>query len=173
MKLAVYAGSFDPITYGHQDLIERASLLFDKVIVGIGVNSAKKPLFTTEERLAMVGGFVEPYPNVTVEAFEGLLIDFCRRKGAAIIVRGLRAATDFDYELGIAQANRTQNQFIDTVFLPTKPEFAFVSSSVVKELCKHGGMVRDFVNHNVERALWAKFGLKDPYLKKAETEKKE
>lgn len=156
-RIAVYAGSFDPVTYGHTDLIERASKMFDQVIVGIGVNSSKKPLFDVKHREQLLLGVCRKFENVTIESFDGLLIHFCEKKGASFIVRGLRAAMDFEYELGIAHANKTQDKGIDTLFLATSPEFSFVSSSVVKEIAKYGGIVRQFVDPKVEAALWQKF----------------
>ncbi len=160
-RIAVYAGTFDPVTYGHLDLIERSSKMFDELVVGIGVNSSKNPLLSLRERMALLKLECEKFENVMVTSFDGLLIDFARASKATTLVRGLRAAMDFEYELGICQANRTQDKTIDTVFLATSPEFSFVSSSIVKEICKHGGIVRQFVSHNAERVLWEKFGFND------------
>lgn len=158
-RIAVYAGTFDPVTCGHEDLINRASKMFDQVIVAIGVNSAKKPLFALEERIDLLQRSLRRWhrDNIEVTSFEGLLVNFCVERKAEVIVRGLRAAMEFDYELGIAHANLTQEKGIDTIFLPTKPEFSFVSSSVVKELAKHGGDVHQYVSNSVEKALWEKF----------------
>jgi len=162
-RIAVYAGSFDPITLGHQNVIRRALCVFDLVHVAIGVNSSKKPLFTTEERIDLIKRAIGPLISareIVVESFEGLLVNYCMRIGACAIVRGLRAASDFEYELGIAQANKTQQTDIETVFLATEPNYSFVASSVVKEIAKHGGNVRDFVSPEVEHALWRKFDAK-------------
>lgn len=156
-RIAVYAGSFDPMTFGHEDLIRRASTLFDRVVVGIGVNSSKKPLFELEERVALLSQMCRQFDNVEVASFSGLLVNFALERKATAIVRGLRAAMDFDYELGIAHANKTQAKSLDTVFLPTNPEFSFVSSSVVKEIAKYGGNVRAFVSPVIEEALRQKF----------------
>lgn len=164
MTIAIYAGSFDPPTIGHLNIIERASAVFDEVIVAIGVNSSKKPLFDLNERKEMLSKALIQRPvfetrTVWIMSFEGLLITFCLQQRAKVLVRGLRAATDFDYELGIAQANATQTREVQTLFLATEPKYSFVSSSTVKELAKHGGNVRDFVDPAVEIALYKKFGL--------------
>lgn len=152
--IAVYAGSFDPVTLGHTDLIERAKKMFDHLIVAIGVNSSKKPVFSLAERIFLLKATC---PGIDVVSFEGLLSTFCTQQGATVIVRGLRAAGDFEYELGIAHANRTQNTDIDTVFMPTKPEFSFVSSSTVKEIARHNGNVLQFVAPVVAEVLRRKF----------------
>jgi pantetheine-phosphate adenylyltransferase len=155
---AVYAGSFDPVTLGHVDLIARASNIFDQVIVGIGVNSSKKPTFSTEERIQLIAAACSDLGhNIEVTAFEGLLVNFCKKVGASVIIRGLRAVTDFEYELGIAHANATQVPEIDTYFLPTKPEFSFVSASVVREIAKYGGDLHKYVPPVVSEALREKF----------------
>lgn len=157
---AVYAGSFDPITLGHQNIIHRVAGLFDHLIIAIGVNSSKKPLFTQDERVAMIKKTLGPLISareIQVETFEGLLVDYCSSKNAQVIVRGLRAASDFEYELGIAQANKTQQTGIETIFLNTDPNYSFVASSIVKEIARYGGNVRAFVAPEVEHALWKKF----------------
>ena len=118
--LAVYAGSFDPVTNGHIDLIDRASKLFQSVIVALGVHPTRTPLFSVDERMALLREVIRPFSNVSVESFDGLLIDYCRSVGARVIVRGLRAATDFEYELQIAHANADLEPDVDTVFLPTR-----------------------------------------------------
>jgi pantetheine-phosphate adenylyltransferase len=157
LRLAVYAGSFDPPTLGHLDLIERASALFSDVIVGIGRHPTRSPLFTVEERLALVSRISSHLPNVTVEAFDGLLINFCKQKGARIIVRGLRAATDFEYELQIAHANADLEPNIDTVFLPTRTKMGFISASLVREIARHGGDVSRYAPASVCEALARKY----------------
>lgn len=160
MTKAVYAGSFDPITLGHMDLIERAFRTFDEVVIAIGVNSAKKPTFPIEERIelikasALIGSWE---PRITIASFDGLLVNFCKTIGANVIIRGLRAVSDFEYELGIAHANASQAPNIDTFFLPTKPEFSFVSSSIVREIARYGGDLSKYVTPIVEKALRAKF----------------
>ena len=156
-RLAVYAGSFDPVTLGHLDLIERASALFSDVIVAVGVHATRQPLFTLEERVALLGDVVKPLNNVSVEWFDTLLIDFCRAKGARVIVRGLRAATDFEYELQIAHANADLSPEIDTMFLPTRTKHGFVSASLVREIASHGGDVSRYAPKHVVTALQAKF----------------
>jgi len=156
-RLAVYAGSFDPPTLGHLDLIERASALFSDVIVGIGRHPSRSPLFTVEERLDLVSRVSSHLPNVTVESFEGLLIQFCQRKHARIIVRGLRAATDFEYELQIAHANADLEPAVDTIFLPTRTKNGFISASLVREIASHGGDVSRYAPALVCEALTKKF----------------
>ena len=156
-RLAVYAGSFDPITLGHVDLVDRASALFSDVIVAIGVHPTRKPLFTAEERLALVREVTKDHKNVRVEKFDGLLIEYCRQRRARVIVRGLRAATDFEYELQIAHANADLCPEIDTIFLPTRTKHGFVSASLVREIASHGGDVSRYAPPVVCDALRAKF----------------
>jgi len=156
-RLTVYAGSFDPPTLGHLDLIERASALFSDVIVGIGRHPSRSPLFTIEERLHLVRQVSAHLPNVTVEAFDGLLIHFCQEKQARVIVRGLRAATDFEYELQIAHANADLEPEVDTVFLPTRTKNGFISASLVREIASHGGDVSRYAPGIVCEALRVKF----------------
>jgi pantetheine-phosphate adenylyltransferase len=161
-RLAVYAGSFDPPTQGHLDLIERASALFSDVVVGIGRHPTRSPLFSVEERLDLVARISANFPNVTVEAFDGLLIDFCKQKKARLIVRGLRAATDFEYELQIAHANADLEPDVDTIFLPTRTKNGFISASLVREIASHGGDVSRYAPAVVCDALAAKFGRPRP-----------
>lgn len=155
--IAVYAGSFDPVTLGHLDLIERAAKLFDEVIVAIGVHPTRRPLFTFEERHALIEEVVKPIPNARVDRFDGLLIHYCKDVGARVIVRGLRAATDFEYELQIAHANADMDASVDTVFLPTRANYGFISASLVREIASHGGNVGHYAPENVCRALREKF----------------
>jgi pantetheine-phosphate adenylyltransferase len=157
VRLAVYAGSFDPPTLGHLDLIERASALFSDVIVGIGRHPTRSPLFTVEERLSLVSRISAHLPNISVEAFDGLLIDFCKQKQARVIVRGLRAATDFEYELQIAHANADLEPNVDTIFLPTRTKNGFISASLVREIASHGGDVSRYAPSLVCEALVKKF----------------
>lgn len=157
-RLAVYAGSFDPVTLGHLDLIERASALFSDVIVAMGVHPTRKPLFSIDERLSLVASVSSHLPNVRVDAFDGLLIDYCRQQKARVIVRGLRAATDFEYELQIAHANADLCPEVDTIFLPTRTKHGFVSASLVREIASHGGDVSRYAPRAVCAALKAKFG---------------
>ncbi len=151
--IAVYAGSFDPVTNGHIDLIERATNVFDEVVVGVGVNSAKKYLFSEEERIDLIRKSLPIEKNVKVQAFQGLLVDFCHKVGSKIIIRGLRAVTDFEVELGIAHANADLAPDIDTFFLPTKPQFSFVSSSTVKEIARYAGRLDHYVPIHVAEAI--------------------
>ena len=145
MKRAIYPGSFDPVTNGHVDIILRSSKIVDRLIVGVLNNSAKKSLFSVEERVSMLKELTKDLPNVEVTSFDGLLVDYMREIDASIIVRGLRAVTDFEYELQIAQSNRKVAPEIDTVFLTTSIEYAYLSSSIVKEYARYGGDVTQFV----------------------------
>lgn len=137
MKTAVFPGSFDPVTSGHLDLIKRASKMFDRLILGVLINSSKKPLLTVEERVRLLKEVTKDLKNVEVEAFDGLLVDFVDRCDADVIVRGLRTSNDFEYELPLAQANYKLNESADTIFLATSPEYSYVSSSAVKELMRY------------------------------------
>jgi pantetheine-phosphate adenylyltransferase len=157
-RLAVYAGSFDPPTLGHLDLIERSSALFSDVLVAIGRHPTRNPLFSAEERVDLVRQVSSHLSNVTVEAFDGLLIELCKRKKARVIVRGLRAATDFEYELQIAHANADLEPNVDTVFLPTRTRNGFISASLVREISSHGGDVTRYAPAVVCEALVRKYG---------------
>lgn len=137
--LAIYPGTFDPPTLGHLDVIERASRLFDRIIVGIGVNTAKQPLLAAPQRSAALEASVRHLPNVEVEEFRGLLVEFCRAKGAKSIVRGLRATADFEYEFQMAMVNRRLADEVESVFLMTKWEYSYLSSSMVREVALLGG----------------------------------
>ena len=158
--LAVYAGSFDPATLGHLDLIERAAALFDNVIVAIGVHPTKNPLFSADERKSLIVSIASHIPNVVVDSFDGLLIEYCASKNASVIVRGLRVTTDFEYELQIAHANADLRPEIDTVFLPTRTKHGFVSASLVREIASHGGDVSRYAPKVVCEALVKKFAKK-------------
>ena len=158
MTKAIYPGSFDPVTYGHLDIIKRSSSMFDEVIVGVLNNSAKNPLFTTKERVEMLIEATKEYDNVSVICFDGLLIDFMKLNNISVIVRGLRAITDFDYELQIAQSNRkVSKETIDTVFLTTSIDYAYLSSSIVREYASYGTDVSDFVPEFVAKKLINRF----------------
>lgn len=155
--LAVYPGSFDPLTFGHFDLVERASKLFPKVIVAVGHNRARRPLFTLEERLTLLQQTCSGFPNVQVASFEGLLIEYVHQIGARVVIRGLRAGTDFEYELQMALANADIRPDIDTVFLPTRIRYGFISASLVREIASHGGDVSRYAPETVCAALRKKF----------------
>jgi pantetheine-phosphate adenylyltransferase len=152
MRRAVCPGSFDPPTNGHLDIIGRAALLFDEIVVAVLMNKTKKSLFTVEERIAMLTEMVAPYPNVMVDSFDGLLVDYCRVHDVRAIVKGLRAVTDFDYELQMAQMNQ-QLSGVDTLFMSTSPEWSFVASSLVKEIATFGGDVAHLLPATVHRHL--------------------
>ena len=154
---AIYPGSFDPVTYGHLDIIERASKVVDELIIGVLVNSAKNPLFTREERVRLIEETTKHLSNVKVETFEGLTIDFARTNGANLIIRGLRAVTDFETEMQIAQTNHSLNEDIDTIFFTTSLEYAFLSSTIVKEVAHYGSDVSKMVPPAVADALREKF----------------
>ncbi len=160
MRIGVYPGTFDPITNGHLDIIKRATRLFDKVIVAIGENPNKTPLFSMEERLYLAKEAVKnlPHPEkIEIEAFKGLLVDFAKKKGASVIIRGLRAVSDFEYEMQLALMNRKLSSNIDTIFLIPSLKWIFLSSSIVKEAAKLGGNVEDLVPKIVAKKLKEKF----------------
>lgn len=156
-KIAVVPGSFDPITNGHLDIIRRASKIFGQVNIVVMVNSAKDPLFTTEERLTLIEEVTADMPNVKVEASSGLLIHYAESVGASAIVRGLRAVSDFEYEMQITSMNRVLDESIETFFIMTKNQYSFLSSSIVKEVAKYGGDVSVLVPEQVQIALNRKF----------------
>lgn len=153
MKTAICPGSFDPITLGHLDIIQRAALMFDNVIVAVLINPGKNPSFTVDERIDMIKRAICDIPNVEVECFDGLLADYGRRKNAQVIVRGLRAVTDFEYEFQMALANRKMNRDIDTVFLTTSAQYMYLSSSMVKSIACFGGDISDFVPECICREI--------------------
>jgi pantetheine-phosphate adenylyltransferase len=151
----VCPGSFDPVTNGHLDIVGRASRLFDELIIGVLINQSKTGLFAIEERIEMLVEATSPYPNVRVAAFHGLLVDFCRDQGAAVVVKGLRAVSDFDYELQMAQMNIGLSG-VETLFMPTNPLYSFLSSSLVKDVVKWGGDVSAYVPDFVGERLVAR-----------------
>lgn len=161
MKTAIYPGSFDPVTLGHYDIIERSSKIFDRLIVGVLNNSAKSPLFSVEERVKMLKDVTKGLPNVEVMAFDGLLIDFARAKEAQVIVRGLRAVTDFEYELQMAQTNHKLAPDIETTFLTTSLEYSFLSSTTVKEIASFGRDISQFVPPIVSEKIKEKMEIKN------------
>ena len=145
MAIAIYPGSFDPVTFGHLDIIHRATRLFDEVIVGVLNNSAKSPLFSAEERVNILKKVTEDIPNLKIKSFSGLSVNFAKECNAKVIVRGLRAITDFEYELQLAQTNRILDKDIDTMFLTTSLEYAYLSSSTVKEAASFGADISEFL----------------------------
>lgn len=156
MKVAVYPGSFDPVTNGHLDIIERGAGLFDKLIVAVAKNPGKEPLFTLEERILMLEKSLSRFSNVEVSCFRGLLVDFAREQQASAILRGLRALSDFEYEFQMASVNRKIGD-IETVFMMTSNEYAYLSSSAVKEVASLGGCVKGFVPGHVMEMLMEKY----------------
>mgnify|MGYP001026932835 CR=1 FL=1 len=156
-KLAIYPGTFDPITFGHLDVIQRASELFDIVIVAVLENVAKTPLFTKEERVEMIKEAVKSIPNVEVDVFDGLLVEYAKRKGAIAIIRGLRAVSDFEYEFQMALMNRKISDGITTVFLMPHEKYTYLNSSIVRELARLNASVDDFVPEFVAKKLKEKF----------------
>ena len=155
MKRVVCPGSFDPITFGHLDIIERASALFDEVVIAVLVNKTKKTLFTVDERLEMIAEVTTQYPNVRVDSWSGLLVDYCERHDVKAIVKGLRAVTDFDYELQMSQIN-LQLKGVETLVMSTAPQHSFVSSSLVKEIATFGGDVSPYVPASIIAKLTAR-----------------
>ncbi|NLZ94066.1 MAG: pantetheine-phosphate adenylyltransferase [Firmicutes bacterium] len=145
MAIAIYPGSFDPITNGHQDIIDRASSIFDKVIVSVLENPRKKPLFTVEERVEMLNLIAAKYPNVEVDSFHGLLIDYAKKKNSNIVLKGLRAIADFEFEFQMALVNRKLDPHLETIFMMTSNRYSYLSSSIVKEIAFFGGDISDLV----------------------------
>jgi len=159
MKKAIYPGSFDPVTNGHMDMIQRASKIVDELVVGVLNNSAKKSLFSVEERVSMLKEMTRDMKNVTVDSFDGLMVDYMDEIGATIVVRGLRAVTDFEYELQIAQTNHKVNPKIDTIFLTTSLEYAYLSSTIVKEFASYGGDISNFVPERFIHDIYSKYNI--------------
>ena len=160
MRRAACPGSFDPVTNGHIDIIGRAALLFDEVVVAVGVNASKNRLFSPDERMDMLREAVEPWPNVKVDGFSGLLTDFCQERDISVLVKGLRAVSDFDYELQMAQMNSSLAP-VETVFVPTSPEYSFLASSLVKEVATFGGDVSGLVPPHVLARLTERLGSRE------------
>lgn len=156
-RVVVYGGSFDPVTIGHLDLIHRAAKLFDRVIVAIGRHPTRHPFFTFEERIELLRAVTADIPGVEVTSFDGLLVNFCKEVGARSIVRGLRAVTDFEYELQIAHANADMHPGVDTIFLPTRTNYGYISASLVREIASHGGDVSHYAPPVVCEALARRF----------------
>lgn len=153
MTRAIYPGSFDPVTFGHLDIIKRSASIVDELIVGVLNNGQKNPLFSVEQRVEMLREVTREYSNVKISSFDGLLIDFANQEGANVIVRGLRAITDFEYELQMSQTNHIMDPKIDTIFFTTSIEYAYLSSSTVKEIAMLGGDIRHFVPQVVIDAM--------------------
>ncbi len=160
MRTAIYPGSFDPITNGHLDVLQRATKLFDRVIVAVAKSDSKQPLFTLEERVQMVARAVRHLPNVEADSFEGLLVGYVEKRSAQAVVRGLRAVSDFEFEFQLALMNRKLNERFETIFMMPKDTYTFLSSRIVKELAQLGGDVSAFVPAHVRTALAAKFSRK-------------
>ena len=162
MSTAIYPGSFDPVTYGHIDIITRASNMFDHIIVSVLNNPSKSPLFTVEERVTMLREVTAHLPNVEIDSFSGLLVDYARQKDCHIAIRGLRAMTDFDYELHFAQTNSTISRGdLETVFLSTDLQYSFLSSSTVREIASYHGDISELVPKYVAKKLYSKFGYEN------------
>ncbi len=156
-KIAIYPGTFDPITNGHLDLVERGLMIFDEVIIAVAPSNRKQPLFNLRERLKMIRSAITRFKRARVEALNGLLIEYVRKKKGIAILRGLRAVSDFEYELQMAHMNRRLNTNIETVFMMPSEEYSFLTSSIVKEIASFGGSVKGFVTKEVEKALRKKF----------------
>ena len=156
-RIALYAGSFDPITNGHLDVIRRGTKVFERLIVAVADNPAKQSLFTKDERAEMIREVTKSFKNVEIDAFDGLVVDYVHRKKAGVILRGIRTISDFEYEYQMALTNRTFAQDIETVFVMTHEEYSFVSSRLIKEAVSMGGDVSSFVPREVEKRLKAKF----------------
>lgn len=155
--IAVCPGSFDPVTYGHLDIIKRGAKVFNEVHVVVLNNSSKHPLFTVDERIALIKEVTKDIPNVTVDSYQGLLVEYAKSVKASAIIRGLRAVSDFEYEMQITSMNRVLNDDIETFFIMTKNQYSFLSSSIVKEVAKYNGKVSELVPQIVEKALKEKF----------------
>lgn len=160
MKKAIYPGSFDPLTLGHVDIIKRSSKIVDELVVGVLNNSAKNSLFSLEERVSMIKEITESIPNVTVSSFDGLLVNHMTEINATIIVRGLRAVTDFEYELQIAQTNHVENPNVETIFLTTSLQYSYLSSTIVKEFASYGGDISKFVPEQFIDRIYEKYSLR-------------
>lgn len=157
MKIAIYPGSFDPVTVGHLDIITRSAAIFDKVIIGVLNNNQKSPVFSVQERVQMLEEVTRDLPNVKAQAFSGLLVDFAKEQNASVIIRGLRAMTDFEYELQMSQTNRQICPSVDTLFLTASVEFSYVSSSTVRELAFFGGDFSHFVPDCIVERIKSRF----------------
>ena len=160
-QIAVYPGSFDPITFGHLDIIERGLEVFDQIIIAVARNSEKKSLFTTEERISHIKEATGNNPRIIVDTFDGLLVDYVVSRGARVILRGLRAVSDFEYEFQVAQMNHNLKSEVETLFMMTSVPYGYLSSSIVKEVASLQGSVESLVPQVIRKALNEKFGAKD------------
>ncbi len=156
-KIAIYPGTFDPITLGHLDIVKRASKLFDKVLITLAINSKKQPLFSKEERMEFIADAIKDFPNVEVKSFEGLLINYAEKVNANAIIRGLRAVSDFEFEFQLALMNRKQNDEITTVFLMPHEKYTYLNSTIIREVARFGGYVENFITPLVAKKLKEKF----------------
>lgn len=159
MKKAIYPGSFDPLTLGHLDIIQRSAKIVDELVVGVLHNSAKNSLFSLDERVSMIKEITKDIPNVTVSSFDGLLVNHMKEIDATIIIRGLRAVTDFEYELQIAQSNHVQSPEVETIFLTTSLQYSYLSSTIVKEFASYGGDISKFVPAEFIDRIYAKYNI--------------
>ena len=159
MKKAIYPGSFDPPTLGHLDIIRRSAKMVDELVVGVLHNSAKNSLFSTEERVSMIKEVTKEFPNVMVTSFDGLLVNYMKEMDATLIIRGLRAVTDFEYELQIAQTNRVEYPEVETIFLTTSLKYSYLSSTIVKEFASYGGDISKFVPPEFIDRIYAKYQI--------------
>lgn len=159
-RIAIYAGSFDPITRGHEDVIKRTSQFVDKLVVAVASNSSKKPLFSLEERYELIKEVLHDQPWITVSRFDGLLVDFAKEVNATLIVRGLRAVSDFEYEFQMALMNRRLYPALETIFMVPSVETTYISSSIIREVARYGGDVSDVVHPRIAKALKEKFKVK-------------
>jgi len=158
IRKAIYPGTFDPVTYGHLDIVERAARLYDKVVIAVAHSREKAPLFSVDERVAMLKDAVSRYDNVEVEDFDGLVVDYAVNKSSKVVIRGLRMISDFEYEFQMALTNRKLNSDIETVFMMPKESYSYLSSKLIKEVAKLGADVSKFVPENVEKKLKEKLG---------------
>ena len=159
MITAIYPGSFDPITVGHEDIIVRSSEIVDKLVIGVLINESKNPTFTIDERVEMIKSLYKDNPKIEVKSFKGLTIDFARSEGATVIVRGLRAVTDFEYELQLSQTNKVLAPDIETIFLTTNLSYSYLSSSMVKEIASFGGDIDKFLSPEIRKIVKDKYRL--------------
>ena len=164
MRTALYPGTFDPITLGHLDVLNRASLIFDRVIIGVAHNLSKSPTLSLEERTRLIEENLKDLPNIEIQSFDGLVVDFAKQIGAVALIRGLRAVSDFEYELQMAQMNRNLDESIETLFLMPNEAYTFISSTLIKQVAIYGGDISNFVPPNVYEALKEHF----PKLKENE-----